>query len=739
MRRWGSSLLLGMIAALAATTAPQVARGGLVGYWPFEEGSGTTTADASGSGYTGAMIGDTAFTTDAARGAYGMAFGGTSGYVDMPDGFADFTGGFTVSAWVKTAAYTNWARVIDFGNGAGVDNVLLARRDTSNNLRFEVHDGIAPGGTQLNRDGVFQQDQWQHFVATISPSRTAAVYLDGTPIVSGTMTLPRNVTRTNNYIGESNWGGDAFFQGVMDDVAIWDHALRAEDVQALQAGTAPTDIPSRQPLPPPYVGEDIGTTGGTSYLIDDQLFVVGDGNDIWNNADQFHYVHAPSDVLVPDSSGDFNVIVRLVSQDRRDGWSKAGIMARETTDAGSVQVNVSATPDNGIGLQWRDTTDGGSGWAGSRMTDSPNSAAAPFWLSLSRRGDTFSATWAPDVDGQPGWWSQSVQQHTSGNMPSAVELGLHSTSHSSGNYSAAVFDNTVVGNWEAVAELQRGSGQQWGSVLGRAYARDRDTGAMIGPAHWKLERLTYDTVPGMVQSEWYLGHQFGSQADFELLPTRGWGHEDYLLPGISWSNGNNYPPETPYTGDMSNYCVRMFGEIFAPVDGTNTYRFHDHNDDWAVLIIDGQTVISDGSWTNLDGTQGSGGAVGSIDLGQGWHSFEFGMSEGGGGDNARLLWDIADAGLHPDNFLDVASEYFRVRTLVDVELLAESYGNVGSPASLGSFAWLDKPEPYDLKLTVEFGPETGTAFGEFVGVPEPATCLLLGGGIVALLRRRLRR
>jgi len=73
------------------------------------------------------------------------------------------------------------------------------------------------------------------------------------------------------------------------------------------------------------------------------------------------------------------------------------------------------------------------------------------------------------------------------------------------------------------------------------------------------------------------------------------------------------------------------------------------------------------------------------------------------------------------------------------ELLAEGYGNIGDDVISGFFGViLGQPEWYHLRLTVDYGGSTFIVEDSFFGVPEPATCLLLGGGLLALVRRRRR-
>jgi hypothetical protein len=72
------------------------------------------------------------------------------------------------------------------------------------------------------------------------------------------------------------------------------------------------------------------------------------------------------------------------------------------------------------------------------------------------------------------------------------------------------------------------------------------------------------------------------------------------------------------------------------------------------------------------------------------------------------------------------------------ELLGSGTVNVGGPLLDGAFPgiWLSQPEAYFVRMTVDYGGSQAVATATFLGVPEPATCLLLAGGLLALARRR---
>jgi hypothetical protein len=123
-RLLGRLLVVGtaVVALLAAAPAAGTAGPpGLVAAYGFEEGSGSTTADASGSGNAGTLVN----ATWVAAGKYGKAlsFNGTSARVDVPDAASlHLSSGMTLEAWVDPAVVGNsWRDVVYKGN----DNFYL--------------------------------------------------------------------------------------------------------------------------------------------------------------------------------------------------------------------------------------------------------------------------------------------------------------------------------------------------------------------------------------------------------------------------------------------------------------------------------------------------------------------------------------------------------------------------------------------------------------------------------------
>src|SRR5262249_25648934 len=96
------------------TPTPQptgAATSGLVAAYAFEEGSGSTVADASGHGNTGTISG--AVWTDQGRYGRALAFNGTTSWVTVNGSAAlNLTTGMTLEAWVFPTQVGGWRAVI---------------------------------------------------------------------------------------------------------------------------------------------------------------------------------------------------------------------------------------------------------------------------------------------------------------------------------------------------------------------------------------------------------------------------------------------------------------------------------------------------------------------------------------------------------------------------------------------------------------------------------------------------
>jgi len=206
--------------------------------------------------------------------------------------------------------------------------------------------------------------------------------------------------------------------------------------------------------------QDVGTPGNPSPAgnasfasASGTYSVSASGSDIWDTQDHFQYVYKTI-------NGDGEIIARVTHIDGTDGWAKAGVMFRASTDTSSPQVSMDFSFANGSSLQWRDTQGAGSG----SIDDGGGTAPIPGWIRLVRSGNNFTGYWAPDNNGTPGAWVTSGTHTTP--MGTSVLVGLAVTAHNNGAVNTSTFDHvTLTGNTAApVVRLVDGNNGEAASV-----------------------------------------------------------------------------------------------------------------------------------------------------------------------------------------------------------------------------------------------------------------------------------
>jgi hypothetical protein len=180
-------------------------------------------------------------------------------------------------------------------------------------------------------------------------------------------------------------------------------------------------------LPSPWQTQDIGSVGATGNAVysGGTFTVTGAGPDIWNNADAFRYVYQ-------SSSGDCGMTARVATLQNTDAWAKGGVMIRESTAAGARNAAVVVTPGNGISFQWRASTGGSSSFA------SVTGLSAPYWVRLTRTGNSFAAYYSANGS---SWTQFGGTQNIA--MGTGATIGLAATSHISATLCTATFNNVT--------------------------------------------------------------------------------------------------------------------------------------------------------------------------------------------------------------------------------------------------------------------------------------------------------
>ena len=215
---------------------------GLVAYFPFNGNANDASGnDNSGTNFGAVLTGDRFGNTNSA-----YSFDGVGAYIQCKSA-AYFGSNFTITAWVNAAAYNDWSRILDFGNGAPADNTgIVLATPPSHQPQFFTEVGAVAGFNCISPT-IIPTNVWIQVVATCD-GNSAQLYMNGVSQVQIAAPMNRpSVLTTSNYFGKSNWNGDSYLAGILDDIRIYNHALSSNEVASIFALEADVPVITQQP------------------------------------------------------------------------------------------------------------------------------------------------------------------------------------------------------------------------------------------------------------------------------------------------------------------------------------------------------------------------------------------------------------------------------------------------------------------------------------------------------------
>lgn len=151
-------------------------------------------------------------------------------YLSIPATSVNLSGGFTIQAWVYVTAYGTATRILDFSADAQNNNILFGI-DIDGFLFGQVLRGTVAGSLiKLNGTPGLRVplNTWTHVAFSVDQNGSPKMYFKGTLGLSyspDASLIPNNVSRSSNYLGRSNFSGDAYFSGFLAEVSLWNFAL----------------------------------------------------------------------------------------------------------------------------------------------------------------------------------------------------------------------------------------------------------------------------------------------------------------------------------------------------------------------------------------------------------------------------------------------------------------------------------------------------------------------------------
>ena len=203
---------------------------GLVGWWKFDEGSGTIAYDSSGNGNDGDLTNGPTWMDGKIGGA--LSFDGVDDYVEIENYYGiPGTNPRTTSVWLKNnfQSSSKHRPFISWGSkSTGKEWKLFF--DVEGKIKHNIWGGSVTGST------IVDSNRWIHVVSVLPIGATntlsMVLYLNGhlenLQIANGTFNTGSDFpVRIGNDLHFN------IYKGLIDDVRIYDRALSAEEVQAL--------------------------------------------------------------------------------------------------------------------------------------------------------------------------------------------------------------------------------------------------------------------------------------------------------------------------------------------------------------------------------------------------------------------------------------------------------------------------------------------------------------------------
>jgi hypothetical protein len=214
---------------IAPDVPPPNVMAGLMAWWKFDEGTGTSAADSSGSGNTGTLNGGATWLATGApfpQSNSALSFDGNNDFVSLTRDLAPILGDTsTLAFWIRTNQPGNDVSraapgVTGVDDPNTLDDIVWGVLDAAGGI------GVAAGNANGVRSEPMNDNQWHHIMLTRdAPLGQHRVYIDG--ILSHTASSaigPRNTPFSA--LGRITNG--ASLRASLDDVRVWNRVLEVD-------------------------------------------------------------------------------------------------------------------------------------------------------------------------------------------------------------------------------------------------------------------------------------------------------------------------------------------------------------------------------------------------------------------------------------------------------------------------------------------------------------------------------
>lgn len=266
------TILLGSILAVCVLISAGPAHAGLIAHWRLDEPAGTSGAGSIlDSGPSASHHGTPDFPPGSpvtfggagATAGSGTSAGFDSGSINVPYDAALNPASFTFSTWARADSTGGHQSVVTSRHDAWPNLSGYILYNVSSNWSFWT--GRPSGWDQVTSAGTVNVGAWQHLAISFDAGTgNKTLYVDGTP-TSATQQYVPNAVRDLHLGGGGDFGTQYYFDGALDDAALWNTALTPADITSIIANGAAA-VPGGQVAN--WMLDEPAGTGGAGSVID---------------------------------------------------------------------------------------------------------------------------------------------------------------------------------------------------------------------------------------------------------------------------------------------------------------------------------------------------------------------------------------------------------------------------------------------------------------------------------------
>jgi len=218
-------------------------------HWKLDETSGTTASDSSGNGNHGTLVGDPTWQPGLGAVCGALDLDGNGDYVktgDTTTGLDFAPGSFSASAWINAREVANgWRAILEYDRFSASGNRFGLWLSGAGKFHFRV------GRDTKNSVQTLNANTWYLVSATYDAvKKEMNLYIDGQFDSSATYSTGFDSPVVSKAtIGVCGSEDAEYFDGLIDDVRIYDYALSAVEIRALADMSKNDDAVTGQPDP----------------------------------------------------------------------------------------------------------------------------------------------------------------------------------------------------------------------------------------------------------------------------------------------------------------------------------------------------------------------------------------------------------------------------------------------------------------------------------------------------------